>query len=980
MLLYSCVSIDNSTYVPRIVLNLDRKNDHLHATLHPESSQWKTTQEPMYTEVQHLSFQYCLAISSIWFYASCIMKHLRLLSILSVIFVCFSLSAAQPLYQGHVQIQTDRFTFIYEPHDIDAVREILSISDTAYEQLAQLLDHRPKRPIPVVITSRPIRANGYYSPFPSKIIIYTTSPENRFLGARTSSWLQSVFIHELTHYFHLTAPVGPAKFLTPIFGPEVPAMNTLLMPGWWAEGITTYTESQLLPGGRGNSPTFAFTYEAPLLEDSMWSLSQGSYNSLNPPSGRIYTTGFLMVDHLMETYGEQAFAEINRRYALWPFFGLSSAYTSVTGSTPKELFHEAIREHAEGLAGLNSAFPRFSPHQLGDFSLPFVTEKGLIGQSDTLDGGNQVIRYTEKVGETEHVVSAALIGGHDIAVTQDGRTIYGVHLKYDTTHPANLSLATAGYSDLFRYDTETQKFSAITTNERLEHPAVSPDGSHIAAIQSDQHRWNLVAIDQESSAVEILYDHPNASVYQPNFSPDGTQIVFIETIDGSSALRILNIHTRESFLITPWISAEIHNPRFIDSDRIWFSSDVEGHLSLYEISLAKKDIYRIFSDGIGITGGIPYQDYLYYETYTETGYTLRRAPLAALEQHAVSLWQQEEPRNVALGSQLLPEATRYRDIPRFTLWLPFAMNVPELTAGATVMSKSLLGRHTLQVTGGYSFDSEKPVAAIDYQFTPGPFTLLLQAKINETVKENTNTYQQQRISAQLVLPVYQQYRPRSSSTVYTVMNIDFAEGPYRKLSGMGYLSWSTGRYARPRDYYGNLKTNGYAGMQVQYRNDRTDLLPVAMAKISGQSPVFDTHQIISLSIEAQASLSGVDIYGLSPLFRDYSRTGGDASALLTAQYGIPFGVVDLPIPYGGITGMGLRLHGQKLVHLIDSTVHWEESWFVGALLDASFTMGTSFTLSANAGLVFDTAQKQPSFIFSVNFANLFSANPGVQYN
>jgi hypothetical protein len=48
---------------------------------------------------------------------------------------------------------------------------------------------------------------------------------------------------------------------------------------------------------------------------------------------------------------------------------------------------------------------------------------------------------------------------------------------------------------------------------------------------------------------------------------------------------------------------------------------------------------------------------------------------------------------------------------------------------------------------------------------------------------------------------------------------------------------------------------------------------------------------------------------------------------------------------------------------------------VGALLDASFTIGASFTLSANAGVVFDTANPQPAFLFSFNFANLFGARP-----
>lgn len=171
-------------------------------------------------------------------------------------------------YEGRREILTDRFQIIFEPQDAWAAQRIASFSDTVYENLTSLLEHAPKKRIPVILVSRNATANGLYSAFPPKITLYITSPAQRFLGSRTADWLHSLFVHELTHYIHLTSPVGPAKFLTPIFGPDVPAMNGLLMPGWWIEGLTTYTESTRSEGGRGDSPLFALTYRAPLYEDA----------------------------------------------------------------------------------------------------------------------------------------------------------------------------------------------------------------------------------------------------------------------------------------------------------------------------------------------------------------------------------------------------------------------------------------------------------------------------------------------------------------------------------------------------------------------------------------------------------------------------------------------------------------------------------------------------------------------------------------
>ena len=204
-----------------------------------------------------------------------------------------SLSAAS--YQ---QIETEHTRIIFEEEDVAYAQHVSVFADEVFEELASFLLHTPSVKVPVIITSNTAFANGYYINFPSAVYLYVTSPEDRFLGSRTQDWLKSLFIHELTHYIHLTAPVGPAKFLR-FLGPGVTAMSTVFMPGWWIEGITTYAETAFVEhGGRGDSLKFARIYQASLAQDSLWSLSQGAYNGPFNPSNRIYVTGYLMVDYL----------------------------------------------------------------------------------------------------------------------------------------------------------------------------------------------------------------------------------------------------------------------------------------------------------------------------------------------------------------------------------------------------------------------------------------------------------------------------------------------------------------------------------------------------------------------------------------------------------------------------------------------------------------------------------------------------------
>ena len=205
----------------------------------------------------------------------------------------FSLSATESDYQGYQTIKTNHLEIIFEPAFKDEALQVASFGDEVYETLKEQLEYKGEKKVPVIITGRTAWANGYFSPFPYRITLFVTSDDSLFLGHRSSSWLYSLFTHELTHFFHLSNPVGPASFLTPIFGPGVPNMNTIFMPGWWIEGITTNIETMFASGGRGDNERFKMKIKASLLDDaSMWSLSKGAYSSILPPSGRIYLTGF----------------------------------------------------------------------------------------------------------------------------------------------------------------------------------------------------------------------------------------------------------------------------------------------------------------------------------------------------------------------------------------------------------------------------------------------------------------------------------------------------------------------------------------------------------------------------------------------------------------------------------------------------------------------------------------------------------------
>lgn len=892
------------------------------------------------------------------------------LLVIFLVLAPWHLTASQPS-EGRVYSQTEHFTFIYEPQDAWAVEEILPITHEVYEQLSTLLSYRPKESIPVLITSRPFQSNGFYSPFPPKIILYITSPSNRFIGSRTTSWLQSLFIHELTHYFHLTAPVGPAKFLTPIFGPDVPAMNSVLMPGWWVEGITTYTESHLAPGGRGSSPTFALTYESPLLENEMWSLSQGGYNSINPPNGRIYTTGYLMVEHLISTYGHEAFTEINRRFASWPFFGMSPAFSQVVGMKPKEMFAKVLEEKLANIPENGTLNEPFSPQVTGDFYLPEITDAGLIGQAYTLDDGDSLIHYMDDTQKTARIADhLALYGTHSSSITSDGSTAFVSFAWEDAANWENFPLAATSFSDLYRYDIPTGTFTQITRKQRLTHPASNNDGTAIVAIEAVGDRWRLVSVDPQSGKTSVLYEREDVSVYEPQFSLDGKQIIYIEIHKGHATLVTLNLETGKTKELWPHEYAEIHQPRFIDNDTVWFASDRDGRLSLYEISLKNGTRYKIMEDPLGITGAILYEDDIIYETYSSRGTALKRALYDHIQRTEIfNLPDTYEKPQTAVTQTWDPlEQKPYLDVLKFNLWVPFAMNIPEFILGTTVMSRSLLGIHTLQTSGGWSIDDQAPIADILYRYAPGTFSLNLHGMMKSSFTQILQT--QVDFSTQIML--HQAVRPTSYMSSAALFSGMLTYNGNTKIIGSGKLAWRWGQHAAPKEYYGNHSVNLLGGISLHHTIGNSYVHPIAVSSIGGQTPIFRTTQVVRLDIDAGISLIGKEITGFYPIGFDKQQKKGEASALITARYLIPFGVVDQPIPYGGIIGAGLALHGQTLVHSTNGSFSWEEDVYLGAQFNSTFAIGGAFTFQASGGVVLSVKTPLPTPIFSLQISTLFS--------
>lgn len=834
------------------------------------------------------------------------------------------------------RIETEYTSIIFEGRDEEHAQTVASFADEVFLELASLLDHKPDKKVPVLLAGRPAHSNGFFSPFPASITLYLSSPTDRFLGSRSASWLRSLYTHELTHYLHLTSPIGPAKYLF-FLGPEIPAMNTALMPLWWVEGITTYAESEYAKGGRGDSPLFALSWQSPMLEDSLWTLSQGRYNSSYPPSGRIYSTGYLMVDYLTRHYGKESFARVNSTFAWFPFFGLNGALKKETGFSSKELFDLAVEEQRKELPQYPSPGVLFSPDSLGDYYLPEPTGLGLLGFSHTLKRGGALVRYTPD-GSVEELKSLPFIDHDSISLTSDGALFSFAWA--DPYHVSSIPLAPASYSDLMLYHFPSDSFRRITHKEMLFQPLLSEDGTLLIAIRRTGDRHTLVSIEPVTGKTTVLYDNPLGSVFEPALAKDDT-VVVVEVVEGNSALIAVDREGRVTTLVPPTRS-EIRSPLFADERSLFFVSDDTGFLALYRYDMVTGVITHMLSDPQGVLKARLDGGAILYETYRAEGVALKRADIARLSPVTVTL--QEPDAKQQEGQEIIFSSKGFVDYPRLNLVLPFPfVSENSLQPGLWIHSQSLLRRQLLTAQIGWDIANAQVVGNVDYLYRPGPYSLGLNFIFE---KERT-------ASVALSFPLL--YRPGLYD--FKLLSLQSSLTLITSNSNLLYsfstsLRFQVSGRPNPKDFFGAPFGFTSVGGQIIGLNSVAVSQARIFGSLAGQARLFSSSQMLGMQLDAVTDSSGSLKDAL--LYEGFKDEGldGEAKGRLSLYYHIPLGLPDLPIPYGGMTGIGLSLSAQSALYLKGASLLWDEEIVFSARITASVVLGSGLNIKPFVALAY----------------------------
>ncbi|MDD3997169.1 MAG: hypothetical protein PHH86_05600, partial [Sphaerochaetaceae bacterium] len=837
---------------------------------------------------------------------------------------------------------------------------VASFADRAYEQLSSLLRNTSKVPIPVVISGRTAHANGSFAPFPSAITIFATSPSDNFIGQKTPNWLYSVFIHELAHYLHIVSNSGIFGSLSRIFGPDMSTASTPFMGGWWIEGLSTYVESNLSEGGRGDDPFFYATYSAPVEEQSMWSLAQGAYQSHGAPRGRIYSTGYLMVDYLMDTYGTDIFADINESFLRFPFFGVRPAIKQHTGSSAKELFQQAQSRVESSLKSLDSVQQPeiFSPKESGDYHLPIATDSGLLGLANTISFGVAVLRY-EDAQHYEVVKRLSTTDSLSFDTTGDGNTWVITLAWTDRFDTANTGRGEVSYSDLYLYDARHDTFRQITQKERLYQPTISTDGSSIVAMQRIGVRYRLVSVEPNDGTIRVVYEAPNGSLYHPRYAPDDSLVAAIEIIEGLSTIVLIDT---DGVVTRLWPNAKltVSRPRFLDQKTLTFGSDISGTMAVYQYDLSSKELRLVVEDRIGAFGAVRYEDRWLYSSYTSNGYTLKTQPFT--EGSVVSLDEfSSTPTQVSESYSFINEAIieqPYQDIPRMGVWLPYPLyeTSASFAPGAIILLRSALGRHSIVAAGNWSIQDNLPMFEAQYSYFNGRSTIETNIVINNLLTTYTYPFfiRTHSVNITLETPLAANARPDYSTTFESAVSFNFeVAGEAMAASNSLQLLWAAGEYRASKALYGRSRIMAATALHTIWRIHENSWELQPALRFAGQVALGNSGHILALEVDGiMTSETTLGPNALLPRSAppEWPSKPGKAKLLGTVTWAFPVALLDIPIPFGGLTSLGSAWFAQSAAYWTQNGVDWEHDVYLGGELTATMQF-MSLTARPNIGVI-----------------------------
>ncbi len=548
--------------------------------------------------------------------------------------ILYALSAQQnPPGMRWQRIDTPHFTVIF-PQALDReAQRAATLLERSYEPLTRSLARKPEH-IPVVLNNSSAISNAFVAWGPRRSQWYAM-PNTTVDMLGPVEWYSLLAVHEGRHIVQERAVrTGIIGVLSRLFGDNTTAFfgGALYFPAWFWEGDAVGMETALTADGRGRQPSFTQRIRALSLDGQRYPYYpawQGSYRTYYPDW---YELGYVLTTHVRRTYGDSVWRRVITRAARNPVapLALDRALKHETGRSLVELHLDAVhaldslwRAQQSMVAETPARVLQLSSADYREFTLPqFAGDGSIIALYTDLSTTKRLVRIRDGKIEVLHT-GIGLYGELQFHVS--GKTV--VWSEYEVSP----RWGEQSFLVIKTLDLDTREVRTLTHRSRYFAPALSPDGSRIAAVHFSPARQATIALLDARTGSELrrIPNEPGQFLVTPTWAPDGRAlyVVAIHPWRGNALVRV-PVDGAPSDTIIPFTHDAISRP-VATATRVYFGSPRSGIDNVHVVDLATRAVFQVTSRRLGAMWPSlsPRGDRLAFSDYSVHGYDVAEMSL-----------------------------------------------------------------------------------------------------------------------------------------------------------------------------------------------------------------------------------------------------------------------------------------------------------------------------------------------------------------